>query len=69
MAALERVPCDGHRGDEAGGERHPQLLPYWPDQAQPPHPGYAPLHSVQDLPRGQSHHSRDPGETAVTEVT
>lgn len=65
MAALEHFPCDGHSGDEKGRKRHPQLLPHRPDQAQPPHPGHAPLHSLQELPRGQSHYSRDPGETAA----
>lgn len=69
MAALERFPCDGHSGDETGRKRHPQLLPYRPDQAQPPHPGHAPLHPLQELPRGQSHYSRDPGETAVAAAT
>lgn len=62
MAALERFPRDGHGGDEEGGERHPQLLPYRLDQAQPPHPGHAPFHLVQDLPRGQSNYSGNPGE-------
>lgn len=69
VAALERFPRDGHGGDEEGRERHPQLLPYRPDQTQPPHPGYAPLHALQELPRGQSHHPRDAGETAHAEVT
>lgn len=62
VAALERVPRDGHGGDEAGAERHPRLLPDWPGPAQPPHPGHAPLHAVQDVPRGQSRHPRDTGQ-------
>lgn len=66
LAAVERVPCDGHCCHEAGGEWHPQLLPHWPDQTQPPHSGHAPLHTLQNLPRGQSHHPRDPGETAAS---
>lgn len=67
MAALERLSCDGHGGDEAGRERHPQLLPDGPSQAQPRHPGHTPFHSLQDLPRGQSHHPRNPGEIHVIE--
>lgn len=62
VAALERLPRDGHGGDETGGERHPQLLPDRPGPAQPPHPGHAPLHPVQDVARGQSHYPRNAGE-------
>lgn len=69
VAALERLSRDGHGGDEAGGEQHPQLLPDRSDQAQPPHPGHAPFHSVQDIPGGQSHHPWDAGETAATDGT
>lgn len=62
VAALECFPRDGHGGDETGGERHPQLLPDWPGPTQPPHPGHAPLHPVQDVARGQPHYPRNPGE-------
>lgn len=65
MAALERFPRDGHGGDEAGGERHPELLFDWPGPTQPPHPGHTPLHPVQDVARGQSHYPRNPGEDEV----
>lgn len=62
VAPLERLPCDGHGGDEAGRERHPQLLPDWPGQAQPVHSGFAAFHPLQNVPRGQPHHPWDPGE-------
>lgn len=62
VAALECLPCDGHSGDETGGERYPQLLPDWPTPTKPPHRGHAPLYSVQDVTWRQPHYPRNPGE-------